>query len=530
MLFGGTAVGTHEHVVILDLGSQYTQLIARRTRELGVYSEILSHKTTLAELKARKGLKGLIISGGPASVYWKDSPKVDEKIFGGDVPVLGICYGMQLGCSVLGGKVVPGEKREFGHADLEILHEDALLAGLSRRLSEEPKALRAWMSHGDKVTALPADKFETLARTPNCEYAAVRHKTLPFFGVQFHPEVRHSVSGLLVLKNFLFNTCRCSGDWQMSGFIEEQCEKIKKQVGKGHVICGLSGGVDSSVVAALIAKAIPGQLTCIMVDNGLLRHNEVEGVRSAFEGHFKVKLVVANARERFLNKLKGVTDPDAKRKIIGEEFIRVFEVEARNVKDANFLAQGTLYPDVIESVAAHGGPTAMIKRHHNVGGLPDDLKFELVEPLRYLFKDEVREVGKELGLPDHLVWRQPFPGPGLAVRCLGDIDEAKLSLLRKADVIVQEEIEKAGLTRQIWQGFAVLLPVKSIGVMGDERTHEYTCAIRAVESVDGMTADWAKLDYDLLRKMSNRIITEVRGFNRVVYDISSKPPATIVWE
>jgi len=523
-------MATHEHVVILDLGSQYTQLIARRTRELGVYSEILSHKVTVAELKARAGLKGILISGGPASVYWADSPKVDEKLFTCGIPVLGICYGMQLGCSVLGGKVIPGEKREFGHADLEILHEDALLAGITRRLDDEPNALRAWMSHGDKVTGLPADKFETLARTPNCEYAAVRHKTLPFFGVQFHPEVRHSVSGLLVLKNFLFNTCRCAGDWEMSGFINEQCEKIRKQVGKSHVICGLSGGVDSSVVAALIAKAIPGQLTCIMVDNGLLRSGEVEGVRQAFEGHFKLKLVVADARERFMKKLAGVTDPDLKRKIIGEEFIRVFEVEARKVKDASFLAQGTLYPDVIESVAAHGGPTAKIKRHHNVGGLPDDLKFELVEPLRYLFKDEVREVGKEIGLPDHLVWRQPFPGPGLAVRCLGDIDEAKLSILRKADVIVQEEIEKAGLTRRIWQAFAVLLPVKSTGVMGDEPTHEFTCAIRAVESVDGMTADWAKLDYDLLRKMSNRIINEVRGFNRVVYDISSKPPATIEWE
>jgi GMP synthase (glutamine-hydrolysing) len=348
--------------------------------------------------------------------------------------------------------------------------------------------------------------------------------------VQFHPEVKHSVNGLLVLKNFLFNVARCAGDWQMSSFIDEQCDRIRKQVGKGHVICGLSGGVDSSVVAALISKAIPGQITCIMVDNGLLRSGEVEEVREAFEGHFNLKLIVADAGKQFLSRLAGVTDPDEKRKIIGEVFIRVFEAEARKVKNADFLAQGTLYPDVIESVAAHGGPTAMIKRHHNVGGLPEDMKFELVEPLRFLFKDEVREVGHEIGLPEHLVWRQPFPGPGLAVRILGEITEDRLSILRQADLIVRQEVRNAGLEKRIWQAFAVLLPVKSIGVMGDERTHEFTCALRAVESVDGMTADWARLDYDLLRKISNRIINEVRGFNRVVYDISSKPPATIEWE
>ncbi len=523
-------MATHEHVVVLDLGGQYTQLIARRTRELGVYSEILTHKASVEEIVKRPGIKGVILSGGPASVYWKDSPKVDERVFSCGLPVLGICYGMQLGSEVLGGKVIPGEKREFGHAELEVRHEDVLLAGLTRSLAENPAALRVWMSHGDKVADLPAGKFETLAATPNCEYAAVRHRTLPFFGVQFHPEVRHTSGGMLILKNFLFNACGCRGDWQMTGFIEEQCEKIRAQIGKGHVICGLSGGVDSSVVAALVARAIPGQLTCIMVDNGLLRAGEVEGVRAAFEGHFKLRLVVADAASRFLYKLAGVTDPDQKRKIIGEEFIRVFEVEARKIKDADFLAQGTLYPDVIESVAAHGGPTAVIKRHHNVGGLPEDMKFGLVEPLRYLFKDEVREVGKELGLPDALVWRQPFPGPGLAVRCLGEITQERLSLLRRADVIVQQEVEKAGLTRRLWQAFAVLLPVKSVGVMGDERTHEFTCALRAVESVDGMTADWARLDYGLLRDISNRIINEVRGFNRVVYDISSKPPATIEWE
>ncbi|MBZ0136957.1 MAG: glutamine-hydrolyzing GMP synthase [Planctomycetes bacterium] len=521
-------MAAHEHVVILDMGSQYTQLIARRTRELGVYSEILPHTTPLAKMLEGKP-KGIILSGGPASVYGDNAPTVDPEVFTCGVPVLGICYGMQLGSTALGGKVEGGHKREFGHADLVVKHEDVLLAGFNRAVPEDKNALRVWMSHGDKVTSLP-DSFEVLATTSSCEYAAVKHKEHPFYGVQFHPEVKHTAQGKLLLKNFLFNACHAAGDWQMSSFIDEQCDRIRKQVGDGHVICGLSGGVDSSVVAALISKAIPGQITCIMVDNGLLRAGEVEEVRKAFEGHFKLNLIVADAGERFLTKLAGVTDPDKKRIIIGEEFIRVFEVEARKVENAKFLAQGTLYPDVIESVAAHGGPTAMIKRHHNVGGLPEDMDFELVEPLRFLFKDEVREVGAEIGLPEELVWRQPFPGPGLAVRILGEIDEPRLALLRDADSIVREEVKSAGLEKQIWQAFAVLLPVKSIGVMGDERTHEFTCAIRAVESVDGMTADWARLDYDLLRKMSNRIINEVRGFNRVVYDISSKPPATIEWE
>ena len=521
-------MAAHEHVVILDMGSQYTQLIARRTRELGVYSEILNHTTSLEDIK-KGDPKAIILSGGPASVYGEDSPKVDEAIFTCGLPVLGICYGMQLGSQALGGTVESSDEREFGHAELDIAHDGVLLKGLSRELSEHKDATRVWMSHGDKVTKL-TDDFETLATTSNCEFAAVRHKTHPFFGVQFHPEVKHTVNGLLILKNFLFNVAHCAGDWQMSSFIDEQCAKIKAQVGDGHVICGLSGGVDSSVVAALISKAIPGQITCIMVDNGLLREGEVEEVREAFEGHFEAKLIVADAAEQFLERLKGVTEPDDKRKIIGEVFIRVFEQEARQVENAKFLAQGTLYPDVIESVSAHGGPTAKIKRHHNVGGLPDDMKFELIEPLRFLFKDEVREVGQEIGLPEHLVQRQPFPGPGLAVRCLGEILPERLSILRKADTIVRQEIDNAGLTRQIWQSFAVLLPVKSIGVMGDEQTHEFTCAIRAVDSVDGMTADWAKIDFDILRIMSNRIINEVRGFNRVVYDISSKPPATIEWE
>jgi GMP synthase (glutamine-hydrolysing) len=521
-------MAAHEHVVILDMGSQYTQLIARRTRELGVYSEILPNTTDLKTV-LKGDPKAIILSGGPASVYGDNAPTVDPGVFTSGLPVLGICYGMQLGSQALGGKVESSDHREFGHAELSIIHEDKLLAGIARELPEKPDALQVWMSHGDKVTHLP-DTFEVLATTSSCEYAAVRHTEHPFFGVQFHPEVKHTSSGLLILKNFLFNVAGCAGDWQMSSFVEEQCARISQQVGDGHVICGLSGGVDSSVVAALVSKATPGQITCIMVDNGLLRAGEVEEVREAFEGHFNVNLIVADAAEQFLSRLQGVTDPDEKRKIIGEVFIRVFEAEARKVKDAEFLAQGTLYPDVIESVSAHGGPTAMIKRHHNVGGLPEDMKFKLVEPLRYLFKDEVREVGRELGLPDHLVWRQPFPGPGLAVRILGEITPERISLLQKADLIVRQEVRNAGLEKRIWQAFAVLLPVKSIGVMGDERTHEYTCAIRAVESVDGMTADWARIDYDLLRKMSNRIINEVRGFNRVVYDISSKPPATIEWE
>jgi len=512
----------HEHVIILDNGSQYTQLIARRTRELGVYSEILSHTSSAADLAARKPI-GIFLSGGPASVYAPGAPQIDHGIFKLGIPVLGICYGLQYAAKALGGDVRGGEAREFGHASLEIDHPGELLHGLGANSN-------VWMSHGDKVAALPEKDWDPLAHTTNCEFAAVRHRTLPFYGVQFHPEVHHTADGRQILHNFLFGICRARGDWRMSAFISEQVEQIRRQVGKGRVICGLSGGVDSSVVAALIAKAIGTQLTCIMVDNGLLRTNEAELVREAFEGHFEVKLVVAQATDRFLGNLVGITDPDEKRKRIGHDFIRVFEEEARKVQGAAFLAQGTLYPDVIESVAAHGGPTAHIKRHHNVGGLPEDMKFELVEPLRSLFKDEVREIGKELGLPDALVWRQPFPGPGLAVRCVGEVTRERLSVLRKADDIVREEIDRAGLTRSIWQSFAVLLPTRSIGVMGDEKTYEETCVVRAVESVDGMTADWVRLPYEVLRTISTRIINEVRGINRVAYDISSKPPATIEWE
>jgi len=515
---------SQEFVAIIDNGSQYTQLIARRTRELGVFSEIYTNHTPTDEILARKPV-GIILSGGPASVYSEGAPQIDQRLIAGEIPVLGICYGMQFAAKALGGKVEPEGHREFGHAELNIDHPGDLLHGIA-----QSGATNVWMSHGDKVTELPADEWDVLAHTSNCPYAAVRHRSSKFWGVQFHPEVHHTAEGKQLLHNFLYAVCEAKGDWKMSSFIEEQVEAIRKQVGSGRVICGLSGGAGSSVVAALIAKAIGEQLTCIMVDNGLLRTGEVELVREAFEDHFDSKLVVAESTERFLSNLEGITDPDEKRKRIGHDFIRVFEEEARKVEDARFLAQGTLYPDVIESVAAHGGATAVIKRHHNVGGLPDDMEFELIEPLRFLFKDEVREIGAELGLPDRLVWRQPFPGPGLAVRCVGEVKEERLAVLRQADVIVREEIEKAGLGRQVWQYFAVLLPTQSVGVMGDARTYEETCSIRAIESVDGMTADWARLPYDLLRVMSNRIINEVRGINRVVYDISSKPPATIEWE
>jgi GMP synthase (glutamine-hydrolysing) len=513
---------SHEQVVILDNGSQYTQLIARRTRELGVFSEIVSHRITAQELAAKKPI-GVILSGGPASVYVAGAPEIDHGVFRLGVPVLGICYGLQYAAKALGGDVRGGEAREFGHASLLVDHPGELLHGLGG-------STNVWMSHGDKVARLDPQEWDRLAHTANCEYAAVRHRKLPFYGVQFHPEVHHTADGRQVLHNFLFGICKARGDWRMSSFISEQVESIRRQVGKGRVICGLSGGVDSTVVAALIAKAVGNQLTCIMVDNGLLRTNESELVREAFEGHFEAKLVVAQATDRFLDHLAGITDPDEKRKRIGHDFIRVFEEEARKVQGAAFLAQGTLYPDVIESVAAHGGPTAHIKRHHNVGGLPEDMEFELVEPLRSLFKDEVREIGKELGLPDALVWRQPFPGPGLAVRCVGEVTRERLAVLRRADDIVRDEIDRAGLTRSIWQSFAVLLPTRSIGVMGDEKTYEETCVVRAVESVDGMTADWVQLPYDVLRTISTRIINEVRGINRVAYDISSKPPATIEWE
>jgi GMP synthase (glutamine-hydrolysing) len=515
-------------IVILDFGSQYTQVIARRVRECQVYSEILPHTTTAAELEAL-GARGIILSGGPASVYAKGAPKLDKKIFSLGIPVLGICYGMQLIAHNLGGKVERSKHREYGAGTLTVDRTCALFHKL-------PQKLDVWNSHGDRITALPTG-FIPMGATENSPHAVIGDAKRHIYGLQFHPEVVHTPRGKEILSNFVHRICQCASDWTMGSFIERACEQIRAQVGQDRVILGLSGGVDSSVAAALLHKAIGDQLTCIFVDNGLIRKGEREAVERLFAGHFHIKLKVVDASKRFLTKLKGVTDPETKRKIIGGEFIKVFESAARELKASvkgrhgyRFLAQGTLYPDVIESVAIGGNPAALIKSHHNVGGLPERMKFELVEPLRQLFKDEVREVGAELGLPRELIGRQPFPGPGLAVRVLGDITPEKLRIVRDADVIVIEEMKAADWYYKVWQSFAVLLPVRSVGVMGDERTYDYTIALRIVESQDGMTANWVRLPYELLARISSRVINEVKGVNRVVYDISSKPPATIEWE
>ena len=509
---------SREQVIVIDFGAQYSQLIARRIRECRVYCEILSHTVSAADLAARKPM-GIVFSGGPASVYEPGAPRIDEEIFKLGIPILGICYGMQLMGYSLGGRVEPGEKREYGRTDLELIDTADLFSGFD-------SSIVGWMSHGDSVCEPPAG-FSVLAKTANTAVASMGDRERKFFGVQFHPEVAHTPRGKEILENFLFRVCGCAGTWTMQSFIEETTEAIRKQVGNGRVVCGLSGGVDSACAATLIQRAIGDQLTCIFVNNGLLRKGEAEMVQKTFGDAFKMQLVYADSEQRFLDKLSGVTDPEKKRKIIGEEFVRVFEEEAETLGETQFLAQGTIYPDVIESGTKSA---AVIKSHHNVGGLPDDMALELVEPLRQLFKDEVRIVCEELGLPNEITWRQPFPGPGLAVRCIGEITKEKLDCLREADAIVIEEIKNAGLYRELWQSFAVLLPVLTVGVMGDQRTYAYPIVLRAVTSDDAMTADWAKLSYDLLGKISNRIINEVRGVNRVLYDISSKPPSTIEWE
>jgi GMP synthase (glutamine-hydrolysing) len=510
-----------EKVVVLDFGSQYAQLIARRVREQRVYCEIIRHDVS-AQRIAEIAPKGIILSGGPASVYEDVAPKCDPQIFQLGIPVLGICYGMQLACESLGGEVDSTPSREYGRAHCQITSEDALFAGVSEET-------QVWMSHGDQVQSV-SDQFIPLAKTATCPIAAVRHQELPIYGLQFHPEVTHTPEGKRVLGNFLSEICQCTGRWQLGDFAAQQIEEIRQRVGDQRVICGLSGGVDSSVVAALLYKAIGSQLSCILVDNGLLRKNEAEIVIREFSDHFKTDLHVVKAEERFLDKLATITEPQEKRTRIGHAFIDCFAEEAKKIDGAKFLAQGTLYPDVIESGAAVDGPAATIKTHHNVGGLPEDLGFELIEPLRDLFKDEVRQLGLELGLPEDLVWRHPFPGPGLAVRCLGEVTRDRLVTLREADDIVTSEIKSAGLYRKTSQVFAVLLPVQSVGVMGDARTYENVLAVRCVDTDDFMTADWSRLPYDVLAHISTRIINEVKGVNRVVYDISSKPPATIEWE
>ena len=507
-------------ILVLDFGGQYTQLIARRVREAGVYCEIHPFNLDPDKIAAMRP-EGLILSGGPASVYDADAPKIDAAVLDGR-PALGICYGMGLLCQLGGGRVARAERREYGPADLVIDDDSDLFAGLGAGTQ------RVWMSHGDRMETMPAG-YEIIAHSPNSPIAAFRDHDGRRFGVQFHPEVMHTPHGTEMLRNFLFRVCRCRPDWTMEGFVEREVAEIRRRVGKGKVLCALSGGVDSTVTAALVKRAIGDQLVCAFVDNGLLRKGEFEQVVRIYREQLGLDVRAIDASERFLKRLRGVDDPEKKRKIIGVTFIEVFEEEARSISDVEFLAQGTLYPDVIESVSFKG-PSATIKSHHNVGGLPERMRLALIEPLRELFKDEVRRVGAVLGIPRPILDRQPFPGPGLAIRVLGEVTPERLSVLREADAIVREEVAASAVAASIWQSFAVLLPVKTVGVMGDERTYDNVIAIRAVESVDGMTADWARLPYDLLARLSSRIINEVRGVNRVTYDISSKPPATIEWE
>jgi len=511
---------TEDKVLVLDFGSQYTQLIARRIRENKVYSEIFPFNVSIQKIEEFKP-KGIVLSGGPSSVYDKEAPMPDVRIFDLGIPILGICYGMQLMAYCLGGRVSRAKRREFGKAILRISKHIKLFKGISNEIV-------VWMSHGDRIERMPPN-FKKVAFTENSPIAVMANIKKDFYALQFHPEVVHTQMGKKIIRNFLFEVCGCKPSWTMKSFIEESTNEIRDIVGNKKVVCGISGGVDSTVTAVLVNKAIGKQLTCIFVDNGVLRAGEAKKVEETLKRHFHMNIVCVDASDRFLRKLKGVTDPEKKRKIIGNEFIRVFEEEARKIKGVEFLAQGTLYPDVIESVSFKG-PSAKIKSHHNVGGLLKRMRLKLIEPLRELFKDEVRILGKKLDLPEEIINRHPFPGPGLAIRIIGEVTKQRCEILRKADMIVLEEIKKAGLYNKLWQAFAVLLPVKSVGVMGDERTYENVVAIRAVNSVDGMTADWSRLPYELLGIISNRIINEVRGVNRVVYDISSKPPSTIEWE
>ncbi len=508
-------------IIIIDFGSQFNQLIARRVRECRVYCQIEPPTVTADQIRSWAP-EGIILSGGPSSIYEKDSPRVDAGIFDLGIPVLGICYGMHFMVDTLGGKVKKADKREYGFASLTARQQKGLFSGIGRETV-------TWMSHGDSIDGLPKG-FSVSASTANTKVAAMANIRKKFFGVQFHPEVAHTAKGRKMIHNFLFDICGCKASWTMKSFARDTVSQIRKTVGDKSVILGLSGGVDSSVTALLIHQAIGRNLTCIFVDNGLLRKDEAAQLKAKLKSHLKINIRFVKAASRFVKALANVSDPERKRKIIGKEFMDVFEAEALKIKDADFLAQGTLYPDIIESQSVFGGPTAVIKSHHNVGGLPKKMKLKLVEPLKYLFKDEVRKLGKALGLDDDLVWRHPFPGPGLAIRVIGEVTKKRLVVLREVDAVLQEEIRASGYYRKLWQSFAVLLPIKSVGIMGDGRTYENIVAIRAVTSKDAMTADWAKLPHRLLGKISNRIINEVRGVNRVVYDISSKPPSTIEWE
>ncbi|MGL5979144.1 MAG: glutamine-hydrolyzing GMP synthase [Erysipelotrichaceae bacterium] len=508
-----------DKIIVLDFGSQYNQLIARRIREVGVFSELKSHRITAAEIKADPSIKGIVFSGGPNSVYDETALKIDLEIFNLGLPILGVCYGMQMIAHELGGKVESCEHAEYGKADIDILTDSPFTHNL-------PGKQTVWMSHGDQVTALP-EGFVATAKSDTCPIAMMANTERQIYGIQFHPEVQHSVYGQDMIEKFIFDVCRANNNWSMEAFVDVEVRKIQETVGDQEVLCALSGGVDSAVVAAILHKAIGERLTCMFVDHGLLRKGEAESVVDTFKGRFGMNLIKIDAQEHFLSRLEGVSNPEEKRKIIGNEFIRVFEAETNKLTNIKWLAQGTLYTDVIES----GTETAQtIKSHHNVGGLPDDMQFALIEPLNTLFKDEVRELGKVLGLPEEIVQRQPFPGPGLAIRVLGEITEEKLHLVRESDAILREEIKKAGLERDVWQYFTALPNMLSVGVMGDQRTYEYTVGIRAVTSIDGMTADWARIPYDVLEKVSRRICNEIKGINRVVYDITSKPPSTIEWE